>query len=192
MLESIQHDIRYAARVLGRTPGFTAAAVLTLALGIGATTAIFSVVNSVLISPLSYPDPDALVRIVHSIGGIDQPYFNDAIYATYKENTQAFEDLGVWSPGETATVTGHGDPEEVRTLTASRGVLTTLGVRPEIGRWFSTTDDTPGAPDTVMLGNGYWQRRFGRDRAVLERALTINGRSSPDHRRDASPLPLRR
>ena len=73
-----------------------------------------------LINPLPYPDSDALVRIVHSIGGIDQPYFSDAIYLTYADNTQAFQDLGVWSPGETATVTGQGDPEEVRTLTASR------------------------------------------------------------------------
>jgi hypothetical protein len=86
---------------------------MTLALGLGATTAIFSVVKGVLINPLPYPDPDALVRIVHSIGGIDQPYFSDAIYLTYVDNTQAFQDVGVWSPGETATITGQGDPEEV-------------------------------------------------------------------------------
>ncbi|MPY89629.1 MAG: FtsX-like permease family protein [Luteitalea sp.] len=168
--------MRYTTRTLRKQPGFAAAAVLMLALGIGATTAIFSVVNGVLINPLPYPDSDLLVRIVHSIGGIDQPYFDDAIYATYADNTQAFQDLGVWSPGATATVTGQGDPEEVRTLRATRGVLTTLGVRPEIGRWFSTADDMPGAPDTVMLGHGYWHRRFGGDRAVLERVLTINAR----------------
>jgi hypothetical protein len=84
--------------------------------------------------------------------------------------------LGVWTPGETATITGQDDPEEVRTLTASQGVLTTLGVRPEIGRWFSVKDDMPGAADTVMLTNGYWHRRFGGERGVLGRALTINGR----------------
>jgi predicted permease len=176
LVDELCQDMRYTARMIRKQPGFAAAAVVTLALGIGATTAIFSVVNGVLINPLLYPDPDALVRIVHSIGGIDQPYFNDAIYATYAENTQAFHDSGVWSPGETATVTGQGDPEEVRTLTASQGVLTTLGVRPEMGRWFSKADDTPGALDTVMLTNGYWHRMFGGDRAVLERVLTINGR----------------
>ncbi len=80
-------------------------------------------------------------------------------------------------PGETATITGQGEPEQVRTLTASRGVLTTLGVDPEIGRWFSAADDAPGAPGTVMLGHGYWQRRFGGDPGVLERALSIDGRS---------------
>jgi putative ABC transport system permease protein len=176
MLEHVAQDLRYATRTFLRTPSVSLTAVITLALGIGATTAIFSVVNGVLINPLLYPDSDALVRIVHSIGGIDQPYFNDAIYVTYAENTQAFQDVGVWSPGETATITGEGDPEEVRTLTASQGVLPTLGVRPEIGRWFSRADDTPGAPDIVMLTSGYWRRKFGGDRAVLERVLTINGR----------------
>ncbi len=175
-LDDLWQDVRYAARMLRNQRGFAAAAVVTLALGIGATTAIFSVVKGVLINPLPYPNPDALVRIVHSIGGIDQPYFNDAIYATYADNTQTLQDVGVWSPGETATVTGEGDPEEVRTLTASKGVLTTLGVRPEIGRWFSTADDTPGALNIVMLSNAYWQRKFGGDRGVLGRPLTINGR----------------
>ena len=168
-LGGLWQDVRAAARTLGHQPGFAVSAVVTLALGIGATTAIFSVVNGVLINPLPYPNPDALVRIVHSIGGIEQPYFNDAIYTTYADNTQAFEDVGVWSPGETATVTGAGDPEEVRTLTASEGVLTTLGVGPEVGRWLSRADDTPGAPDVVMLTYGYWQRKFGGDSAILAR-----------------------
>ncbi len=176
LLDDLWQDMRYAARMIRKQPGFTAAAVVTLALGIGATTAIFSVVNGVLINPLPYPDSDALVRISHSIGGIDQPYFNDAIYTTYADNTQAFQDVGVWAPGGTATVTGQGDPEEVRALRASRGVLTTLGVRPGIGRWFSLPDDTPGSPDVVMLGHGYWQRKFGAGHAVLERALIVNGR----------------
>jgi predicted permease len=176
LLETIWQDVSYAWRMIRKQPGFAAAAVLTLALGIGATTAIFSVVNAVLINPLPYPDSDALVRIGHSIGGIDQPFFSDGIYLTYAENNQAFADLGVWSPGATATVTGEGDPEEVRALMASQDVLTTLGVRPEIGRWFSKADDTPGSPATVMLTNGYWQRRFGGDRAVLERVLIINAR----------------
>jgi predicted permease len=176
LLDDLWQDMRYTARTLRKQPGFAAAAVVTLALGIGAATAIFSVVNGVLINPLFYPDSDRLVRIVHLIGGIDQPYFNDAIYATYADNTQAFQDLGAWIPGATAIVTGHGEPEEVRTLRATRGVLTTLGVRPDLGRWFSRADDMPGAPDTVMLGHGYWHRRFGGDRAVLERMLTINAR----------------
>ena len=171
-------ELRNALRSLRSAPSLTAIVVLTLGMGIGATTAIFSVVNSVLIKPLPYPESDALVRIVHSIGGIDQPYFSDAIYLAYADNAQAFQDLGVWVPGETATITGIGEPEEVRTLTASSGLGTTLGVNPAIGRWFSTADDTPGAPDSVIITSAYWNRRFGGDRAVLERALTINGRSA--------------
>jgi predicted permease len=176
VLHDLRQDLRYNIRTLRRSRGFAVAAVTTLALGIGATTAVFSVVNAVLINPLPYPDSDRLVRIVHVIGGIEQPHFNDAIYAAYADNAQALEDLGVWNPGATATITGRGSPEEVRALKASRGVLTTLGLRPEIGRWFSADDDKPGAPDAVILSYGYWQRRFGADRAALERAITIDAR----------------
>src|SRR5215510_11133984 len=103
-------ELRDAYRGLRSTSHVTAVAALTLGLGIGATTAIFSVVNGVLIKPLPYPESDALVRIVHSIGGIDQPYFSDAIYFAYVDNARAFQDLGVWSPGERATITGQSDP----------------------------------------------------------------------------------
>ncbi len=176
-LGDLSTDVRHAARMLRTQPGFAAAAVVMLALGVGATTAIFSVVNSILIKPLPYPDPDSIVRIVHSIGGTDQPYFSDPFYVTYTENTRAFQEFGVWSDEETtATVTGRGNPEEVRLLTASREVLTTLGVRPEVGRWFSKEDDSPGTPDAVILTSGYWHRKFGGDRRVVEGALTINSR----------------
>jgi predicted permease len=176
MLETAWNDTRYVARMLGRAPGFTAAAVLTLGIGIGATTAVFSVVHGVLLSPLPYPDPDALVRLGHRIGGVDQPYFSDVIYLSYADSSRALRDIGVWTPGETATITGQGEPEQVRTLTANRGLLTTLGVAPVVGRWLSPADDTPGSPDAVMLAYGYWQRRFGGDPAVVDRALVVDGR----------------
>jgi predicted permease len=176
LFDLIRQDLRYTARALLKQPGFAAAAIVTLALGIGATTSIFTVVNSVLINPLPYPNSDALVRIVHSIGGIEQPYFSDAFYVSYADHSQAFQDVGVWIPEMTATVTGRGEPEEVRTLPATRSVLTTLGVQPAIGRWFSTAEDAPGALDTVMLGYRYWQRAFGGDRAVLDRTLIVNAR----------------
>jgi predicted permease len=167
-------DVRHALRMLRKQPGFAAAALITIALGVGATTAIFSVVNSVLIKPLPYTDSDALVRIVHSIGK-DQPYFSDAIYWKYVRNTETLQDVGVWQPATRATVTGEGGPEEVRILAANRGLLTTLGVQPEVGRWFSDEEDSPGAPGTAILTNGYWYRMFGGDRSVLQRALTIDG-----------------
>lgn len=176
LLVDFRQDVRHTLRALRQQWAFAAAAVLTLGLGIGATTAIFTIVNSVLIKPLPYRDPDALVRIVHNIGGIEQPYFSDAIYLAYADNMQAFEDMGVWSPGATATITGEGDPEEVSALRANRGILTTLGVGPEIGRWFLPEDDSPGAPNTVIITSGYWRRRFGGDRDVLRRTLTIDDR----------------
>jgi putative ABC transport system permease protein len=176
MSRDLWQDFTYAVRALAKRRAFATAAILTLGLGIGATTAIFSVVNAVIVRPLPYPDSGALVRIIHVIGGIEQRYFSDAIFLTYAENTQAFEDLGVWSPGSTATITGQGEPEEVPALMASRGVLTTLGVQPDLGRWYSAAEDAPGAPDTVLLTAGYWQRRLGGDRGVLGRTLTVNGR----------------
>ena len=94
----MQDDLRDATRMLRSQPGFAAVALLMLALGIGATTAIFTVVNAVLINPLPYPDSDALVSIVHTVDGRDEPFFGDAIYNTYRENTRAFEDFGVWTP----------------------------------------------------------------------------------------------
>ncbi len=167
---------RELVRSVRVAPLITAAAIVTLGLGIAGTTAIFSVVNGVLIKPLPYPAPDALVRLVHAIGGIDQPYFSDAIYLAYVDNAEAFDDIGVWSPGETVTIAGHGDPEEVRALRASRGLLTTLGVRPELGRWLSPADDTPGSADTVIITSAYWQQTLAGERSVLERTLAINGR----------------
>ena len=173
---TLGQDLRQAMRVMRAQPGFAAAAIVMLALGIGSTTAIFSVVKAVLINPLPYANADALVRLAHNIGGIDQPYFNDAIYLTYAESSQAFESVGVWSPeGTGVTITGRGDPEEARALSASRGLFTTLGVQPEIGRWFSVEEDVPGSPRTVMLGEGYWRRRFGRDTSVVGQSIVING-----------------
>ena len=172
----LAQDVRQAIRTLWKQPGFAAASVVTLALGIGATTAIFTVVNSVLIKPLPYPDAERLVRIAHNIGGIDQAYFSDEIYLTYQQNTQAFEDLGVWIPAGRANITGQGDPEEVRALAVNRGLLTTLGMRPEVGRWFSAEDETPAAPDAVILGHPYWQRKFGGDHSVVGQVITVDSR----------------
>jgi predicted permease len=135
------------------------------------------VLKSVVLNPLPYANADGLVRIVHNIGGIEQPYFNDGIIATYADHAQAFESFGVWIPSsQGVTVTGNGDPEEVRALAVSRGLLTTLGVQPEIGRWFSSQDDSPGSTDTVMIGNGYWRQKYGGDRSVLGRSIIINAR----------------
>jgi putative ABC transport system permease protein len=162
-----------------RAPMFTSVALLTLAIGIGANTAVFSVVNGVLIKPLPYPDSDRLVSLWHSAPGAG---FKDgtlnmapAMYFTYREKGRTFEELGLWSSGG-ATVTGVSEPEQVRTLWVTYGTLQTLRVPPALGRWFTREDDTPGTPDTVMLMHGYWQRKFAGAPDVLGKTITIDSR----------------
>ncbi len=162
-----------------RAPMFTVTVLITLAIGIGANTAIFSVVNGVLIKPLPYPNAEELVGVWHSAPGIG---FKDGavnvsptMYFTYRDEGRVFQHVGIWSSGG-VTVTGLSEPEQVRTLFVTQGVLEALSVPPALGRWFSRDDDTPGTPETVLLTHGYWQRRFGGDPGVIGRAITIDAR----------------
>ena len=172
-------DIHYAVRNLGKTPGFAVVAILTIALGIGATTAVFTVVNGVLIKPLPYPDPDSLVGVWHSAVVADTVLNNvthsESMYVTYAENNRTFKEYGVWNNGA-SSVTGAGDPEQVRTFRVTYGVLRAFGVQPQLGRWFTEADDSPATPETILLMNGYWQRRFGGDPAILGRSITVDSR----------------
>jgi predicted permease len=178
-LEQLTADLRFAFRMLHRNLGFALAAIGTLALGIGATTTIFSVVNGVLIRPLPYRQPDALVGVWHSgqFVGIDSRNIrlSSTMYLTYREHNQTFEAFGVWRTGA-ASVTGIAEPEEVRTLVVTYGTLPAVGVVPALGRWFSPADDSAGTPETVILTDGYWRRRFGGDRAAIGRTITIDSR----------------
>ena len=162
-----------------RAPMFTTVALITLAIGIGANTAVFSVVNGVLIKPLPYPHADELVSIWHSApgAGFKEGTLNasPAMHFTYREEGRAFQEIGLWSGGS-ATVTGVSEPEQVRSVWVTHGTLQALGVPPALGRWFSREDDTPGTPDTVLLMHGYWQRRFGGDPGVIGRTITIDSR----------------
>ena len=162
-----------------RAPMFTATALITLAIGIGANTAVFSVVNGVLIRPLPYPQSEELVGVWHSAPGVG---FKDGtvnvsptLYLTYRDESRTFRDVGIWSRGG-VTVTGLSEPEQVRSLFVTQGVLDAVGVPPALGRWFSREDDTPGTPETVLLTHGYWQRRFAGDRGVLGSAVTIDSK----------------
>jgi predicted permease len=178
-IESVARDLRFALRMLRRNTGFAGAAIVTLALGIGATTAVFSVVNAVLIRPLPYPDPDALVAVWHSAQFQGTTSNNiplsSTMYLTYRERNETFQHFGVWRTGA-ASVTGLGEPEEVRTLVVTHGTLPALGVQPALGRWFSLADDSAGTPETVMLSEGFWRRRFGGDPAVVGRTITLDSR----------------
>ncbi|MGH9743341.1 MAG: ADOP family duplicated permease [Candidatus Acidiferrum sp.] len=181
-IESYFADIRFASRMLTKNPGFTATAILTLALGIGANAAIFSVVNSVLLKPLNYPNAQELVSL-HQIapGAAGLADFENGLllspsmYVTYSEQNKTFQSVGVWGT-DTANVTGLAEPEQVRVVAVSGGVLQTLGVPPEAGRWLSQADQTPRGPERVMLSYGFWQRRFGGDRTVIGRNILVDSK----------------
>ena len=178
-LDSLWSDLRYALRGLRRHPSFTAAVLLTLALGIGANTAIFGVIDSILIRPLAYPHSEALVGLWHTAPGFQSFGQNlnctPSMYFTYRDENRTFEQFGVWESNG-ASVTGIAEPELPRALVVTYGVLNALGVQPLLGRWFSRDDDTPGTAETVILTYGYWQRRFGGDKSIMGRTLTINSK----------------
>jgi putative ABC transport system permease protein len=176
-IEGTLRDMRHALRLIRTRPGFSAAAVLSLALGIAANTAIFSVLNGVLIRPLPYPEPDALVAVFNTVviqgQRIENAGLSPGMFAACRQGSRAFERFGVWSSGA-ATVTGTADAEQVVSVTATQGVLPALGVPAHLGRWFSNEDDTPGTPQTAILSHAYWQRRFGADPEVVGRTIVID------------------
>lgn len=178
-LEMLSGDTRDAIRGLRRTPAFTATVIVTLALAIGANAAIFAVIDTILIKPLPYPHAEALVSVWHTAPGVPGVPgtigCTPSMSFTYREENTTFEHVGVWRSGD-ASVTASAEPELLRTLIATYGVLDAVGVKPLVGRSFSRADDTPGSPETVILTYGYWQRRFGGDRSVIGRALTIESR----------------
>src|SRR5262245_46817853 len=178
LLADFWHDLRYAARAFAKHKSFAATAVLILALGIGATTAIFSVIYSVLIKPLPYPNADELVRLRHSIngqfGGAD---FEPTMYVTYRDENRTLASIGVWANGS-ATLTDGGEPERLRSILVTDGTLQTLGVQPLSGRWFTKDEYGPAAEgaEPVILSYGFWQRRFGGADDVIGRELSIDSR----------------
>ena len=178
-LDTFVHDMRHVLRRLRKAPAFTFAVLLTLALGIGANTAIFGVVDAVLIRPLAYPHADALVGVQHTAPGIPGLAGNigasPSMYFTYREQNRTFEHFGMWNSGG-ASLTGVAEPERPRALYVTYGVLDALAVKALLGRWFSQMDDTPGSAETVMLAYGYWQRRFGGDKGIVGRTLTIDAK----------------
>ncbi|HTV56722.1 MAG TPA: ABC transporter permease, partial [Terriglobia bacterium] len=176
-LEALLHEARHALRRLWKSPAFTATVVLTLALGIGATTAIFSVLDGVLLKPLPYAHPEQLAALWLTAPGINVKDLNPspAIYFIFRDQNRTFQDLGLYM-GVSRNVTGLGEPERVAGLNVTYGLLPTLGVRPMLGRLFTRADDAPGSPDTVMLTYGYWRRKFGGDRAVVGKTITVDGK----------------
>jgi len=169
---------RLVIRRLLRAPVFTAIALITIALGVGANAAIFSVLEGVLLKPLPYDEPERLVGVWHTAPGIGLKELNQspANYFTYRDENHSFEEIGLWAE-RSASVTGVGDPEQVRTLLVTDGTLKALRIRPLLGRIFAAQDDLPSSPQTVILTYGYWQRKFGGERSVVGRRILVDGKA---------------
>jgi len=179
-LESLLVDLKHVCRRLVRSPGFAITVLLTLAIGIGANTAVFSVLNSVLLRPLSYPEPQQLVSLhLNAPGAPGLAEFRNelrvsaSMYFTFATHNRTFQSVGVWGPG-TASITGLAQPEQVNTAQISGGVLETLSVPAVRGQWLTAADQDPRGLGRVMLGYGYWQRRFGGDPGVIGRTISVN------------------
>src|SRR5919112_1701100 len=178
VLGDFWQDLRYGLRALRKHPGFTAVAVTALALGIGANTAIFSVVNTVLLRPLPYKDPDRLVMVWEDDTKHGYPRDTPAAanYVDWREQNGVFEGMAALAD-QSFNLTGMGDPERLEGKRASANLFRLLGVEPVLGRGFLPEDDQPGAGRVVVLSHGLWQRRFGADPKVIGRALELNGQS---------------
>jgi predicted permease len=179
-LESLGTDLKLVFRRLGKSPGFAATVLLTLAIGIGANTAVFSVLNSVLFKPLPYPDAEQLVAVrLIAPGAAGLADFSSGLrlspsmYFTFAEQNRTFQSLGVWIAG-IANVTGVAQPHEVHTASITDGVLQALRVPPLLGRWLLPAEQNPHGAKAVMLSYGYWQRRFGGDPSVIGRSIEVD------------------
>jgi len=171
-------QLRQVLRRLGRAPMFTAITLITLAIGVGANTVIFSVVEGVLLKPLPYPHAEQLIGVWHTAPGINIKDLNMApsIYFIDREQNTTYQDIGVYD-GDAFNVTGAGEPEHIRGLDVTDGTLPLLGVQPALGRLFSRQDDTPAAPPTVILSYAYWQQKFGGASSVIGSSITMDGKA---------------
>ncbi len=177
-VSSLIQDVRYAGRLLIRQPGFSLFVILTLAIGIGANTAVFSVVNGVLLKPLPFPDSDRLVSVISRFdpeSGFNFPEFplSPPEFVDYRAESRALEDVAAYA--RRSITVGGAEPERVVGAAASANLFSVLRVQPIAGRGFLASDDRPDAPPTAVLAYGYWQSRFGGDRTVLGRNIPMNG-----------------
>ena len=173
---TLMQDVRYALRILVKSPGFTGFAVVVLALGIAASTAIFSIADAVLVKPLPYRDAGRLVMVWEDASAFGFPQDTPAPgnFADWRARNQVFEDVAAIAYGGTFNLTGDGNPEEITGRSATANLFSLLGARPAIGRDFRAEDDVPGAPHVVMLSHGLWLRRFGGDPKIIGKELWLN------------------
>jgi putative ABC transport system permease protein len=177
MADTLRRESRQAIRSLARSPVFTIVAVLTLALGIGATTAIFTVLDRVVLRPLPYPNADRLVTVRSSVSGKTTGGFwgvSVAQYFEYRRHNHTFEELGAFAPWR-PTIAADGEPERVAGALVTASLVRVLGLRAMIGRVFAPNDDRPGVSPVVLLGHELWQRRYGGDRGLVGKQITVEG-----------------
>src|SRR6267378_3439494 len=175
-MESFKSELKQVLRRLGRAPMFTVITLITLAAGVGANTVVFSVLEGVLLKPL--PKPDELIGVWLTAPGINLKEFelSPSDYFIFRDQNRTVQDLGLYD-GDSVSVTGVAEPEQVRALRVTDGTLSLLGTPPLLGRSFTKQDDSPGAPETVMLFYGYWRRKFGGDSSVMGRNIIVDGKS---------------
>jgi predicted permease len=177
-MDTLRSDLRYALRRLAHDRGFAAIAVLTLALGIGANTSIFSVVNSVLIRPLAYADPQRLYVVRQVIPALSHLYpwvpVNGKHFLEWRKQCSSFDEIAVISPGD-FNLTGVGTPERVGGASVSAGLFAVLGVEPRLGRAFLPQEDAPGHNQVVILADSLWRRRYGADPALVGKTIAVDG-----------------
>jgi putative ABC transport system permease protein len=176
-MQTLWQDMRYGARMLLKKPGFTLIAVITLALGIGANAAIFSVVNAVLLRPLPFKDSDKLMLIRETkLPQFPEFSVSPGNFLDWKKQNTVFERLVAFS-GLAFNMVGTGDPEQIRGMKVTDGFFAMLGAQPQLGRDFLPEEDQPGRDKVVILSNGLWQRRFGADPKILDQTITLSGQS---------------
>src|SRR5437899_585390 len=173
---SFLQDVRFGLRVLAKNPGFTAIAILTLALGIGANTALFSVVNGVLLNPLPYPNPEQLVTLAESKPNFDSGSISFPNFRDWRKNNRTFSTMGI-SRSYSYSLTGRGEAEQVTAEFISSDYLAVVGVKPVIGRLFAEGEDEIGASPIVLIGEGFWNRKFGAAPDIVGQGLTLDGKT---------------
>jgi predicted permease len=176
-MDYFRMQLKQVLRRLVRTPMFTAVTLITLAAGVGANTVVFSVLEGILLKPLSYPRSEELIGLSHAAPGINIKELPGAPsnYFIYRDQNRSFQDIAMMT-GDSDSVTGVGEPEQVRAMRVTDGMIPILGVAPMLGRGFTRQDDSPGSPLTVMLMYGYWQRKFGGDRGVVGQTIKVDGK----------------
>ena len=177
-MDTLLQDVRLALRRLLKSTGFAAVAILTLALGIGANTVIFSVVDGALLRPLAYRQPQQLYVVREIVPELAQTYptlpVNLASFRIWQRDCHTFEDVAIVEPWS-MILTGHGDAAEISGARASANLLNVLGVQPTLGRTFLPQEDNPGNDHVVILSYGFWRQRFNGDRSVVGQAMMLDG-----------------